>query len=318
VRASQEVCVDTAVVTGGAGFIGSHLAARLVRDGFRVRVIDNLSTGHRSNLAAIGEVEFVEGDVRDSALVERVVRGARWVFHEAAVVSVPLTIERPVESHEVNVTGTLNVFEAARLAGVERVVFAASAAAYGNVESLPKHEVDEPAPASPYAAHKLFGEHLCRVYSESMGVSAVALRYFNVFGPRQDPRGAYAAVISKFVERMARGERPTVLGDGHQTRDFVFVGDVVNANVLAATTGAAAGHVMNIGTGHSVSLLDLIAELNGVFGTKLEPEFGPPRAGDVRHSRASIERASRVIGYAPSVTLAAGLKALVDSLQEAA
>lgn len=308
--------MDIVVITGGAGFIGSHLATHFVEDGFHVRVLDNLETGRLENLAAIAaDLEFVEGDVRDRDAVERVCSGAKWVLHQAAMVSVPLSIERPGECHEVNATGTLNVLHASARAGVSALTFAASAAAYGVDPQLPSSETTIPEPVSPYAATKILGENYCATWSAAYGIDAVALRYFNIFGERQDPRGAYAAVISKFVEVMGKGEAPTVFGDGLQTRDFCHVSNVVRANRAALEAGRpATGRPINIGTGARCSLLDLIDALNRVFGTTLEPQFRPERAGDVRHSVANIARAQRVLSYNPSTSLEDGLDRLVRSL----
>lgn len=312
--------MDKVVITGGAGFIGSHLATHFVRDGFRVVVLDNLATGHRHNLEHVADdVEFVEGDVRDVELVERTIAGARWVLHQAAMVSVPLSIERPDECHEVNATGTLNVLHSASRAGCEALTFAASAAAYGLEPTVPKVESMPPDPASPYAATKLLGEHYCATWSRCFDLIATPLRYFNIYGERQDPSGAYAAVISKFVERMAGGQHPIVFGDGLQTRDFCHVSDVVRANRAALEAGSGAGVApINVGTGRQTSLLDLIDALNRVLGTTFEPEFRDVRAGDVKFSFADIGRARDVLGYAPSVSLDEGLGRLVDSLRERA
>jgi UDP-glucose 4-epimerase len=303
-----------AVVTGGAGFIGSHVATALVQQGWHVRVLDSLVGGRWSNLGHVRDaVECIEGDLRDTALVQKTLQGASALFHKAAMVSVAESVERPVECHAVNGTGTLGLFDAARLAGVERIVFAASAAAYGRREGLPKRETDEPEPVSPYAATKLYGEHLCSTYTSVYGMAAFPLRYFNIYGPRQDPRGPYAAVISKFVEVMRAGRAPMVFGDGGQTRDFCFVGDVVQANLLALRAPAsAAGQAINIGTGRQTSLLDLLGCLNELMGTSYSAQFGPERVGDIRHSLASIERARALLGYEPSVTLSQGLQRLLD------
>jgi UDP-glucose 4-epimerase len=303
-----------AVVTGGAGFIGSHVATALVQQGWQVRVLDSLVGGRWSNLAHIqADVECIEGDIRDRALVQKTLQGASALFHKAAMVSVAESVERPLECHAVNGTGTQGLFDAARLAGVERIVFAASAAAYGRRAGLPKRETDEPEPVSPYAATKLYGEHLCSTYTSVYGMAAFPLRYFNIYGPRQDPRGPYAAVISKFVEVMRAGRAPMVFGDGGQTRDFCFVGDVVQANLLALQAPAsAAGQAINIGTGRQTSLLDLLECLNGLMGTQYAAQLGPERVGDIRHSLASIERARALLGYEPSVTLRQGLQRLLD------
>ena len=311
--------MDKVVVTGGAGFIGSHLATHFVHAGFEVVVLDSLATGYRHNLAHVADgVRFVEGDVRDAELVRSVVDGARWVLHQAAMVSVPLSIEQADVCHAVNGTGVFNVLDAAARSGCEALTFAASAAAYGLDPAIPKLESMAPAPVSPYAATKLLGEHYCATWTAAFGLPCVPLRYFNIYGERQDPKGAYAAVISKFVERMMGGDHPIVFGDGLQTRDFCHVADVVAANRLALENAARAGGApINIGTGRETSLLDLIDALNHVLGTAFEPELRDTRAGDVKFSRADISRARDVLGYAPSVALEDGLSRLVRSLESA-
>ena len=297
------------LVTGGAGFIGSHLCRRLLASGCAVRVLDDLSSGRRENLAALdGEVDLVEGDLRDEALVSAAVAGVDYVLHHAAVASVQTSIERPRFEQEVNAVGTLQLFEAARRAGVRRVVFAASAASYGKDPTAPKREEMLPAPESPYAISKIAGEYYARVYSSLYGLEVVCLRYFNVFGPRQDPSSPYSGVISIFAERMLAGAAPTVFGDGGQSRDFVYVDNVVEANMRACTTPGIAGRVYNIGCGRSASLLELVAALNRVLGTAIEPEFAPARPGDVRISLADITRAQRELGYEPVVHFEEGLE----------
>ncbi len=302
-----------AVVTGGAGFIGSHLADALVASGRPVRVVDNLSTGRRSNLEAIGgSFEWLEGDLSDPELAAAAVTDADVVFHQAAIPSVPRSVENPWESHQNGPSATLNVLEASRAAGVRRVIFAASSSAYGESETLPKHEGMAPDPLSPYAAGKLAGEHYIRVYARTMGVDGISLRYFNVFGPRQDPSSPYSGVISLFIKWMSAGIRPRVFGDGSQTRDFTYISNVVRANLLAMESlKPLGGNVVNIGTGTSISLLDLINQLNQILGRSLEPEFLPPRAGDVRHSLADLGRARDTLGYEPIATFEAGLAATV-------
>ena len=297
------------LVTGGAGFIGSHLCRRLLASGCAVRILDDLSSGRRENLAALdGEVDLVEGDLRDEALVGAALAGVDYVLHHAAVASVQTSIERPRFEQEVNAVGTLQLFEAARRAGVRRVVFAASAASYGKDPTAPKREEMLPAPESPYAISKIAGEYYARVYSSLYGLEVVCLRYFNVFGPRQDPSSPYSGVISIFAERMLAGAAPTVFGDGGQSRDFVYVDNVVEANMRACATPGIAGRVYNIGCGRSASLLDLVAALNRVLGTAIEPEFAPARPGDVRISLADITRAQRELGYEPVVHFEEGLE----------
>ena len=297
------------LVTGGAGFIGSHLCRRLRASGYAARVLDDLSSGRRENLAALdGEVDLVEGDLRDEALVSAALAGVDYVLHHAAVASVQASIERPRFEQEVNAAGTLQLFEAARRAGVRRVVFASSAASYGNDPTGPKREEMLPAPESPYAISKIAGEYYARVYSSLYGLEVVCLRYFNVFGPRQDPSSPYSGVISIFAERMLAGAAPTVFGDGGQSRDFVYVDNVVEANMRACATPGIAGRVYNIGCGRSASLLELVAALNRVLGTAIEPEFAPARPGDVRISLADITRAQRELGYEPVVHFEEGLE----------
>jgi UDP-glucose 4-epimerase len=300
------------LVTGGCGFIGSHLCEALLRDGKRVRVLDNLSSGYERNLDGIrDDIDLRIGDVRDAEAVRSAVEGATGVFHGAALVSVFDSVARPHDNHEINITGTFHVLEAARAAGVRRVLLASSAAVYGNDPVLPKVETMLPRPASPYALAKLTGEHMLAVYSALYGVEAVSLRYFNVYGPRQDPSSMYSGVISKFVDDAKNGRHPTVFGDGKQTRDFVFVRDVVRANLLAMASGdVGKGEVFNIATGRSVSLLDLLRELSGISGREMQPEFRAPRPGDIRHSSASIERVKSALGYEPDTGLSTGLREL--------
>jgi UDP-glucose 4-epimerase len=302
-----------AVVTGGAGFIGSHLVEALLAEGRPVRVVDNLATGHRANLAHVeGRYEWIEGDLASFEVARRAAEGAEFVFHQAAIPSVPRSVAVPIESHEAGPTATLNVLEASRRAGVSRVMFAASSSAYGDTDELPKHEGMLPTPLSPYAAGKLAGEHYVRVYARTMGLDGVSLRYFNVFGPRQDPSSPYSGVISAFADRMARGERPTIYGDGSQTRDFTYVANVVAANLLAMKAGAPLrGEAYNVGTGGRVSLLDLVAALNAILGTGLEPVLAPARPGDVAHSQASLEQVAAALGYRPVVDFEEGLRRTV-------
>jgi UDP-glucose 4-epimerase len=299
-----------AVVTGGAGFIGSHLVEALLREGYAVRVVDNLATGYRRNLDQVaGRYEWVEGDLADFAVAERAAAGAAYVFHQAAVPSVPRSIAEPLPSHASGPTATLNVLEAARRAGVRRVMFAASSAAYGDTDELPKHEAMLPRPLSPYAAGKLAGEHYVAVYARTMGLDGVSLRYFNIFGPRQDPSSPYSGVISRFAAVMRQGERPVIYGDGRQTRDFTYVENVVAANLAAMRSAAPiGGEVLNVGAGARVSLLDLVAAINRALGTSLEPRFEPPRAGDVRDSLASLDRIRAALGYEPVVGFEEGLR----------
>jgi nucleoside-diphosphate-sugar epimerase len=305
------------LVTGGAGFIGSHIAEALVKRGDCVRVLDSLITGHRENLAHIKDrIEFIEGDIRDINATRRAVEGARVIFHEAAIPSVPRSVAEPDLNHDVNVNGTFNVLMAAREAGVRRVVYAASSSAYGDTEALPKHEEMAPSPLSPYAAAKLFGEYYCQVFTQVYGLETVSLRYFNVFGPRQDPSSPYSGVISKFVTALLNGEAPVIYGDGGQSRDFTYVANVVDANLRAAESAQANGQIMNLGVGERVTLNQLLAELQKIIGSNLTPRHEEFRTGDIRHSLADISRAESLIGYRPLVGLAEGLEHTVAWYRE--
>jgi nucleoside-diphosphate-sugar epimerase len=307
------------LVTGGAGFIGSHLAERLCREGHRVRVLDNLATGRRENLLALpDEIEFVEGDVRSYEQVHRCVRACDLVFHQAAVPSVPRSVRDPLTSHAANVTGTLNVLLAARDEGVRRVVFASSSSTYGANRELPAREEAPALPISPYAVGKLAAEGYCRAFFEVYGQEAVALRYFNVFGPRQDPLSEYAAVIPRFITAMLEGRSPVVHGDGEQSRDFTYVDNAVAANLLAADRDGVAGETFNIACGQTITLNALLEELRGIIGVEVEAAHGEPRPGDVRHSLADISRAREALGYEPAIGLHEGLARTVESLRSAA
>lgn len=303
-----------ALVTGGAGFIGSNLVRCLLGSGASVRVLDDLSTGTRENVRDIeGRVEMLIEDVSDPAAVAAAVRGVETVFHLAALPSVARSVADPIATHRVNANGTLNVLLAARDEGVRRVVYASSSSVYGDTPTLPKHEGMAVVPLSPYAASKLTGEAYCRAFTRSFGLETVSLRFFNVFGPRQDPGSEYAAVIPRFVTRMLEGDRPTVFGDGAQSRDFTYIANVVQACVLAAEAGlGAAGEAMNIGFGRRTTLLELIEILGQILGSGIEPEFGPARTGDVRDSLADITKAERLIGYRPLVDLREGLTQTVE------
>ncbi len=336
------------LVTGGAGFIGSHIVDALVGAGYEVVVLDNLSSGHKENLSNTWKnIYFIEGDVCDAETCLKAAEGCDGIFHEAALVSVPDSINRPRDNHDINITGTLNVLEAARANGVTRVVFASSAANYGDNPELPKHEDMLPEPKSPYAMAKVAGEHYLKVYAECFGLETVALRYFNVFGSRQDPSSMYSGVISIFSERIAKGLPITIYGDGQQTRDFVNVKDVVAANLLAMTTvkivqdvevvkiegnvpsltfnegsarfnersvstsGSAAFNVFNVATGRQCSLLDLISALGKVCGAEPCVTFAAARPGDIEHSLADISKVRKVLNYAPAVELKEGLSQIV-------
>ena len=303
----------TYLVTGGAGFIGSHIAQALVARGNRVRVLDNLSSGRLANLEPIrDQVEFVQGDITDAPLVARLMPGVECVFHQAALASEPASIETPLVSHAACATGTVTVLDAARRAGVRRLVFAASSAAYGNQPTSAKRETDLPGPISPYGAAKLACEAYCQAFTATYGFQTVCLRYFNVYGPRQDPNSPYSAVIPLFVTAMLDGRRPTVYGDGGQSRDFTYVGNVVQANLLAAERPGVEGRVFNVGNGRSTDLLTLLSVLNRLLGTRIEPIFAPPRPGDVRESMADITQARTLLGYDPQVDFEEGLRRSVD------
>jgi UDP-glucose 4-epimerase len=299
------------LVTGGAGFIGSNIARVLAERGDRVRVFDNFLTGRWENLADLPQVEVVEGDVRDSEALRSAMTQVDRVLHQAALPGVPRSVQDPATSNESNVTGTLNVLIAARDAGVQRVVCASSSSVYGDTPTLPKVETMAPRPISPYAVTKLTGELYCAVFHQLYGLEAVALRYFNVFGPHQDPLSDYAAVIPLFIAAMTRGERPRVEGDGTQSRDFTFVDNVVQANLRAAQASGVAGEVFNVACGHRYTLLDLVDRLNRILGTRLAPRFGEARAGDVKHSLADIDKARRVLDYEPSISFDEGLERTV-------
>ncbi|MDQ3439106.1 MAG: SDR family oxidoreductase [Planctomycetota bacterium] len=307
------------LVTGGAGFIGSHLSESLLRLGARVVVLDNLSTGRRENLRQIDGAELIEGSILDADAVAHAMHGARYVFHQAAAVSVSRSVEEPLLFHDINGRGTLNVLEAARAAGVSRVVFAASSSAYGDSEALPKLETMQSLPKSPYAATKLYGEALMRAYSRSYGLDTASLRYFNIFGPRQTPDSAYAAAIAAFAKAMIAGKRPTIYGDGEQSRDFTFVHNAVHANLLAARQDRPVrGQVFNVGCGQRVSLNVLVRLMAEILGTpELSPTYGPERPGDVKHSLADITRARELLGYAPIVDFREGLAATTAWYREA-
>jgi UDP-glucose 4-epimerase len=299
----------TYLVTGGAGFIGGHICERLVRDGHNVRVLDDFSSGKESNLDSFRDaIDLVRGDIRDARLVAEAMKGVDVVFHEAALGSVPRSVADPLTTHEVNMTGTLNVLLAARDAGVKRVVYASSSSVYGETPVLPKREEMTVQPLSPYAISKLVGEHYATVFRHVYGFEVVALRYFNIFGPRQDPESQYAAVIPKFVTALLNGKAPTVYGDGLQSRDFTYVDNVVEANLLASEAEGAAGQAFNIACGGRYTLLDLLARLKTILASDIEPVHEAGRAGDVRDSQASIEAAQRALGYRVSVEFDEGLR----------
>jgi len=307
------------LVTGGGGFIGSHLVERLVRDGHRVRVIDNFTTGHRRNLQSfLDDIELVEGDLQSYERASAAVRGCEIVLHQAAMPSVPRSVQDPLTSNAANVIGTLNVLLAARDSGVRRVVFASSSSVYGSVPDLPKREELPTLPISPYAVAKLASEGYCRSFTEVYGLETVALRYFNVFGARQDPLSQYAAVIPNFITAALRGESPTIFGDGEQSRDFTYVDNVVEGNVLAmSASGVVAGRAYNVACGDRITLNELVATIGRVLGRAIEPRYEAPRPGDVRHSMADTTRAREDFGFEPVVGFEEGLARTVRYYTEA-
>jgi len=309
--------VSSYLVTGGAGFIGSNIVDELLRRGQTVRVLDNFATGREENLQDAGDrIELIRGDVRDIAAVDAAVAGCDFVLHQAALASVPRSIADPVANNEVNAQGTLNVLVAAQKHGVKRVVYASSSSVYGDSEELPKVESMTPNPMSPYAVAKLAAEYYCRVFAELHGMTTVALRYFNVFGPRQDPGSQYSAVIPIFVKALVEGKAPTIHGDGEQSRDFTYIDNVVGANLRACEANVSGGKVYNIACGGRFSLNQLYAALAARVGTDLRPVYGPPRAGDVKHSMAAIDRIQRELGYQVSVSFEDGIERTVRWYQD--
>jgi UDP-glucose 4-epimerase len=308
--------MTTYVVTGGAGFIGSHIAARLIEDGHIVRVVDNLLTGKPENLDYLkqvdGDLTIHQVSITDFEALHPIFEGAEVIFHQAALPSVPLSIETPLETHAHCVTGTLHVLKAAQETGVRRVVYSASSAAYGDQEGEYKLETMSPDPISPYGAAKLAAEYYCKVFSACYDLETVALRYFNVFGARQDPNSQYAAVIPKFITLMLEGKRPVIFGDGTQSRDFTYIDNVVHGNLLAASAPDAVGEVMNLATGGQVSLNELVALLNKIMEMNVEPIYDDPRSGDILHSRAGIDRAQELLDFSPIVTFEEGLRRTVE------
>jgi nucleoside-diphosphate-sugar epimerase len=304
--------ISHALVTGGAGFIGSHLVDALVANGSRVTIVDNLSTGHRRNVEQHGnKIEFVEGDIRDAGILARVTQGCEVVFHQAALVSVTQSVQDPADSCEINDLGTVRVLDAARKSGVRRVVMASSSAVYGDDPQMPKRENMQPCPLSPYAVQKLTGEYYASVFSGLYGLETVCLRYFNVFGPRQDPSSPYSGVISIFMTKAATRQVPTIYGDGSQSRDFVYVRDVVEANLLAASHPMAAGRVFNVGTGSSIRILNLWKLIGELSDVDIDPGFAPARSGDIHESLADISEIEKTLGYHPQMRLRQGL---IDTL----
>ncbi|HEY7289053.1 MAG TPA: SDR family oxidoreductase [Vicinamibacterales bacterium] len=304
--------MSTYLVTGGAGFIGSHLSEELVRRGHRVRVADSLVTGKRSNLNHIPGVEFVEADLSAPEACARVAAGVDYVLHQAAIPSVPRSVSDPITSNRANITTTLNVLVAARDAGVKRVVYAGSSSAYGNTPTLPKHEEMPTNPLSPYALQKLVGEQYCAMFTTLYGLETVTTRYFNVFGPRQDPGSPYSGVISLFATALLEGRQPVIYGDGEQTRDFTYVANVVDGVLRACEAPSVAGSMMNVATGGRISLNDLLETMNRILGTSIKAVYREPRAGDVKDSQADITKAKSMLGYSPTVQLEEGLRHTLD------
>ena len=301
------------LVTGGAGFIGSNIAEALVKRGEEVVILDNLSTGYEKNIGHIkNDISFIRGDIRDAETVRTALTGVDCVLHEAALASVPRSIEDPALITDVNVRGTLVMLEEARLARVKRFVYAASSSAYGDSETLPKVEHMVPKPLSPYAASKLTGEYYCSVYAHVYGLSTLSLRYFNIFGPRQDPKSQYAAVIPIFISHLLAGKQPTIFGDGEQSRDFTYVENVVNANIRASSCERARGETVNIACGTRYTLNELFARMKKTIGCSIDPRYAPPRVGDVKHSQADISAARKLIGYSIAVSFEEGLRRTID------
>ena len=304
------------LVTGGAGFIGSHLCEELVRRGERVRVVDNLITGKRQNLAHLPQVEFMEGDLADIDVARRAAHGIEYVLHQAAIPSVPRSVDDPLTSNRANIDASVNILVAARDANVKRLVYAGSSSAYGNSEVLPKVETMPAAPLSPYALQKLVAEQYCQMFTTLYGFETVTIRYFNVFGPRQDPSSPYSGVISLFISALCDGRRPTIYGDGEQTRDFTYVTNVVDGVLRACHAPGASGEVINVATAGRISLNQLFAIVKREVGSSLEPNYSNPRAGDVRHSQADISKAQRLLGYTPIVSFEDGLGRTVTWYRE--
>lgn len=301
------------LVTGGAGFIGSRIVEALIRDNNKVKVLDNFSSGKRENLsAALGKIELLEGDIRDKAIVSKAVSGIDYVLHEAALRSVPKSMTQPHIYNDVNITGILNILEAARGAKVKRVVFASSSSIYGETDKLPQKEDFYPLLISPYALTKLAGEYYCRIFSTAYGLETVSLRYFNVFGPRQSLENEYAVVIPKFIACILRDEQPPVHGDGKQTRDFTYVENVVDANLKAATAKGASGEVFNIACGKAYSVLDIVTSVNKILKKSIMPKFEPKRPGDVMDTLSDISKAKRLLGFSPKVGFEEGLRRAIE------
>ncbi|MDX6304973.1 MAG: UDP-glucose 4-epimerase [Blastocatellia bacterium] len=303
-----------ALVTGGAGFIGSHIAAALIDRGARVRIIDDLSTGHLENVAEIGgDIDFIQASLTDAKALSRALQNVEWVFHEAAIPSVPRSVAEPAETHEASVNATFSLLLAARDHKIRRLVYAASSSAYGDQPELPKREDMRPDPLSPYAVAKLVGEYYCQVFSRVYGLETVSLRYFNVFGPRQDPGSQYSGVISRFIDALLNGEPPTIYGDGQQSRDFTYISNVVDANLKAAESESAVGQVINIANGQRITINQVFEMVKKLTGrTNLQAQYAPTRTGDVRDSLADLSLARALLAYEPRVQLEEGLRSTID------
>jgi len=309
--------MSTYLVTGGAGFIGSNIVEKLVENKEKVRVLDNFSTGKKENLKQVAaNIDLIEGDIRDLATCQKAMEGVDFCLHQAALPSVQRSVEDPLTTNEVNVNGTLNILFAAKEAAVKRVVYAGSSSAYGNTPTLPKREDMTPNPLSPYAVTKLVGEYYCRAFQATFGLSTVILRYFNVFGPRQDPNSLYSAVIPKFITAMLSGNSPTIYGDGEQSRDFTYIENVVQANLLACKAKGIEGEIFNIAMGERVIINELIGYIDDLLATSLTPAYAEPRAGDVKHSLADISKAEKLLGYHPKVSFEEGLGKTIEGIRQ--
>jgi len=308
-----------AIVTGGAGFIGSHLSDELAERGYQVTILDDISTGKQSNIEALrnrSNIDFVQGSITDLPRLQKLFKGSYYVFHQAALARVPFSVSDPLSANEVNITGTLKVLIAARDNGVEKVVFASSSSVYGDAPVLPQREDVIPSPLSPYALTKLAGEYYCTIFKQLYGLSTVCLRYFNVYGTRQDPHSQYAMVIPAFIDRIARHQPPIIFGDGEQSRDFTYVDNVIEANLIAARAKKTAGEVLNIACGQAITVNEIIDMINDLLGKNIKPIYTDPRPGDVRHSLADITLAKKLLGFKPKVPFKQGLELAINWYRE--